>query len=122
MVAQAALGKVGIILAMDASRLTRGNRDWYHLLDICAITDTLIADHEGVYDPRAYNDRLFLGLKGTMSEAELRIMKQRLVESMWAKATRGEFRLRLPPGRMMNVGRVIAPYGSRGSCFGRSRG
>lgn len=98
MVARAALGKVGIILAMDVSRLTRSNRDWYHLLDICAITDTLIADHEGLYHPRAYNDRLLLGLKGTMSEAELHIMKQRLVESTRAKAKRGEFRLRLPPG------------------------
>ncbi len=98
MVAQAALGKVGLILALEVSRLSRGNSDWYQLLDICAVTGTLIADTDGLYDPRDYNDRLLLGLKGTMSEAELHVMKQRLVEAMKTKARRGEFRLRLPPG------------------------
>ena len=98
MVAEVALGKAGIILALEASRLTRGNRDWYHLLDICAVTGTLIGDAEGLYNPRDYNDRLLLGLKGTMSEAELHVMKQRLVEAMRAKAKRGEFRFRPPPG------------------------
>lgn len=98
MVAEAALGNVGLILALEVSRLSRGNRDWYHLLDICAVTGTLLGDGEGLYDPRSYNDRLLLGLKGTMSEAELHIMKQRLVEAMRAKAKRGEFRFRLPPG------------------------
>ena len=98
MVAQVALNKIGIILAIEVSRLSRSNRDWYHLLDICAVTCTLIGDAEGLYDPRAYNDRLLLGLKGTMSEAELHLMKQRLVEAMREKAKRGEFRFRLPPG------------------------
>jgi DNA invertase Pin-like site-specific DNA recombinase len=98
MVATAALGQVGIILALEVSHISRGSRDWYHLLDICAITKTLIADGEGLYDPRAYNDRLLLGLKGTMSEAELHLMKQRLVEAMRSKAARGEFRFRLPAG------------------------
>ena len=98
LVAQAALGKVGLILALDVSRLTRGNSAWYHLLDVCAITGTLIADTDGLYDPRQYNDRLLLGLKGTMSEAELHLMKQRLVEAMKAKAKRGEFQFQLPPG------------------------
>jgi len=98
MVAEAALGHVGIILALELSRLSRTNQDWYHLLDICAVTGTLLADEEALYDPRAYNDRLLLGLKGTMSEAEIHIMKQRLVEAMHAKAKRGEFCFRLPSG------------------------
>jgi DNA invertase Pin-like site-specific DNA recombinase len=98
LVAEAALGHVGIILALELSRLSRTNQDWYHLLDICAVTGTLLADEEAVYDPRAYNDRLLLGLKGTMSEAEIHIMKQRLVEAMHAKAKRGEFCFRLPAG------------------------
>jgi DNA invertase Pin-like site-specific DNA recombinase len=98
MIAEAALGNIGIILALEVSRLSRNNRDWYHLLDICAVTQTLLADAEGLYDPRAYNDRLLLGLKGTMSEAELHIMNQRLIDAMRAKAKRGEFRFRLSPG------------------------
>lgn len=98
LVAEAALGKVGLILALEVSRLSRGNSDWYHLLDICAVTRTLIADADGLYDPRSYNDRLLLGLKGTMSEAELHVMKGRLVEAMRSKARRGEFQLVLPPG------------------------
>ena len=69
MVADVALGKIGLVLALEVSRLSRSNRDWYHLLDICAVTFTLIADGEGLYDPRSYNDRLLLGLKATMSEA-----------------------------------------------------
>lgn len=98
MVARAALGEVGIILAIEVSRLARANRDWYHLLDICSITGTLIGDEEGLYNPKEYNDRLLLGLKGTMSEAELHIIKQRLVEAMRQKAKRGELRRRLPAG------------------------
>ncbi len=98
MVAKAALGDIGIILAIEVSRLARANRDWYHLLDICAITETLIGDEDGLYNPKEYNDRLILGLKGTMSEAELHIMKQRLVEAMRQKAKRGELRRRLPAG------------------------
>jgi DNA invertase Pin-like site-specific DNA recombinase len=69
LLAAVALGQVGIIFSLEVSRISRDNRNWYHLLDICAITHTLIADAEGLYDPRAYNDRLLLGLKGTMSEA-----------------------------------------------------
>jgi len=98
MVAMVALGKIGIILAIEVSRLARSNGDWYHLLDICGISGTLIADEQGLYDPKAYNDRLLLGLKGTMSEAELHMIKQRLVAAMRQKAKRGELRLRLPAG------------------------
>jgi len=98
MVAMVALGKIGIILALEVSRLARSNRDWYHLLDVCSICATLIGDEEGLYNPALYNDRLLLGLKGTMSEAELHLIKQRLVEAMRAKARRGELRRRLPAG------------------------
>ena len=98
MVAEAALGGVGIIIALEVSRVSRSNHDWYHLLDICAVTRTLIADAEGIYDPRAHNDRLLLGLKATMSETELHTLKQRLVEAVRSKAARGEFRCRVPAG------------------------
>ena len=69
LVADVGLGKTGIILALEVSRLARSNADWYQLLDLCALTDTLIADADGIYHPASYNDRLILGLKGTMSEA-----------------------------------------------------
>ena len=107
MVAMAALVKVGIIFALEVARLARGNHDWYHLLDVCEITGTLIADDEGLYDPGTYNDRLLLGLKGTMSEAELHLIKQRLVEALRSKAKRGELRRRLPPGLIWDdAGRI----------------
>jgi len=70
-------GEVGAVFALEASRLARNNRDWHHLIDLCALTDTLIVDGEGVYDPRQVNDRLLLGLKGTMSEFELSLFRQR---------------------------------------------
>ena len=107
MVAMAALGKIGIIFALEVARLARGNHDWYHLLDVCGITGTLIADDEGLYNPGTYNDRLLLGLKGTMSEAELHLIKQRLVEAVRSKAKRGELRRRLPPGLIWDeAGRI----------------
>ncbi len=71
LLAEVALGRVGIVFALEVSRMSRGNSTWYHLLDICAVTHTLIADGEALYDPRVHNDRLLLGLKGTMSEAEI---------------------------------------------------
>lgn len=98
LIGEVAVGRVGVILSLEASRISRANRNWYHLLDICAVTQTLIGDAEALYDPCAYNDRLLLGLKGTMSEAELYIMKQRLVAAVRSKAERGEFRFSLPPG------------------------
>src|SRR5664279_2303335 len=76
--AEVALGRVGILLGLEVSRLARSNADWYRLLDMCAITDTLLADSDGVYHPALFNDRLILGLKGTMSEAELHILRGRL--------------------------------------------
>ena len=84
------LNHVGIILGFQVSRLSRANSDWYHLLERCGIFHTLLADMDGIYDPTVYNDRLLLGLKGTMSEAELHFLGQRLYESRLNKARRGE--------------------------------
>ena len=90
LVAEVGLGRVGLVLGVEMSRLARSCRDWHQLLEICALFDTLIADVDGVYDPAHFNDRLLLGLKGTMSEAELHILKARMLEGRRAKARRGE--------------------------------
>src|SRR5215470_10751840 len=95
---QVALGQVGIILALEVSRLARNNADWYRLLDLAGMTDTLIADADGVYHPGLFNDRLVLGLKGTMSEAELHVLRARLDGGIRSKAARGELRTGLPVG------------------------
>lgn len=102
LVAEVGLNHVGIIFGIEMSRLARSNRDWHHLLEICGIFDTLIADTDGIYDPTAYNDRLLLGLKGTMSEAELHIIKQRMLEGKLAKAKRGELGMRVPSGYILH--------------------
>jgi DNA invertase Pin-like site-specific DNA recombinase len=98
LVADVGLGRAGIILALEVSRLARSNADWYQLLDLCALTDTLIADGDGIYQPGSYNDRLILGLKGTMSEAELHLIRSRLTDGLRHKAARGELRQNLPVG------------------------
>jgi len=98
LVAEVGLGNVGIVLGVEMSRLARSCRDWHQLLEICALFDTLIADADGVYDPANYNDRLLLGLKGTMSEAELHILKARMLEGRRAKARRGELGKPVPVG------------------------
>src|SRR5271166_1332678 len=98
LVADVGLGKAGIVLSLECSRLARNNSDWYQLLDLCALTDTLIADADGLYHPGLFNDRLVLGLKGTLSEAELHLLRARLNEGLRAKAARGELRLTLPAG------------------------
>jgi DNA invertase Pin-like site-specific DNA recombinase len=98
LVAEVALGRVGLILGLEASRLARNNSDWYALLDLCALTDTLIADGDGVYDPADYSDRLVLGLKGTISEAELHLIRGRLLAGLRHKAAKGELRINLPAG------------------------
>ena len=98
LVADVGLGKAGIVLSLESSRLARNNADWYQLLDLCALTDTLIADANGVYHPASYNDRLVLGLKGTLSECELHLLRARMTEGLRAKAARGELRLTLPAG------------------------
>jgi DNA invertase Pin-like site-specific DNA recombinase len=96
--AQVGLGQVGIVLSLECSRLARNNADWYRLLDLAGMTDTLIADADGVYHPGLFNDRLVLGMKGTMSEAELHILRARLDGGIRNKAARGELRRGLPIG------------------------
>jgi DNA invertase Pin-like site-specific DNA recombinase len=98
MISEVALGHVGIILGLEVSRLARNNADWYRLLELCGLTDTLIGDNDGVYHPALFNDRLLLGLKGTMSEAELHIIRARLDGGIRNKAARGELRRGLPIG------------------------
>lgn len=108
LVAEVGLGRVGMVLGAEVSRLARSCRDWYQLLEICALCDTLIADADGVCDPAAYNDRLLLGLNGTMSEAELHILKGRLQAGRWAKARRGELFFNLPRGYIRRPSGEIA--------------
>src|SRR3954452_11747760 len=98
LVADVGLGHVGLILALETSRLARSSADWHQLLGLCALTATLIADADGVYSPGEFNDRLLLGLKGTMSEAELHLIRARLDGGLRNKAARGELRLALPVG------------------------
>jgi DNA invertase Pin-like site-specific DNA recombinase len=88
MTAEVALGHVGIVLGLEVSRLARNNADWYRLLDLCGATDTLIGDADGIYHPGLFNDRLVLGLKGTMSEAELHVLRARLNGGIRNKAAR----------------------------------
>src|SRR5215469_9958184 len=98
MTAEVALGHVGIVLGLEVSRLARNNADWYRLLDLCGATDTLIGDADGIYHPGLFNDRLVLGLKGTMSEAELHVLRARLNGGLRNKAARGELRRAVPVG------------------------
>jgi DNA invertase Pin-like site-specific DNA recombinase len=98
MTAEVALGHVGIVLGLEGSRLARNNADWYRLLDLCGMTDPLIGDADGVYHPSLFNDRLVLGLKGTLSEAELHILRARLEGGIRNKAARGAWRRGLPVG------------------------
>ena len=95
---EVALAHVGIVLGLEVSRLARNNADWYRLLDLCGVTDTLIGDADGIYHPGLFNDRLVLGLKGTMSEAELHVLRARLAGGIRNKAARGELRRGLPIG------------------------
>lgn len=98
LVSDVGMGRAGIVMGLEVSRLARNNADWQRLLEICALADTLILDEDGVYDPTGFNDRLLLGLKGTMSEAELHVIKARLRGGILNKARRGEFRCPLPTG------------------------
>lgn len=98
LVSDVGLGRAGIVMGLEVSRLARNNADWHRLLEICALADTLILDEDGVYDPASFNDRLLLGLKGTMSEAELHVIKARLRGGILNKARRGEYRCPLPTG------------------------
>jgi DNA invertase Pin-like site-specific DNA recombinase len=98
MTTEVALGHVGLILSIEVSRVARNNADWYRLLDLCGVTDTLIGDEDGLYHPGLFNDRLLLGLKGTMAEAELHVLRARLEGGIRNKAARGQLRRGLPVG------------------------
>lgn len=108
LVTEVALGHAGIVLGLEVSRLARNNADWHRLLELAAMSRTLILDEDGVYDPSHFNDRLLLGLKGTMSEAELHILKSRLQGGILNKARRGELEMPLPIGLVYDgAGRVV---------------
>src|SRR5437899_10331329 len=96
--AEVALAHVGLVLGLEVSRLARNNADWHRLIDLGGLTDTLIGDADGIYHPALFNDRLLLGLKGTMSEAELHVLRARLQGGIRNKAERGELRKALPVG------------------------
>jgi DNA invertase Pin-like site-specific DNA recombinase len=98
LVAEVGLGKAGIVMGLEVSRLARNCADWHRLLEICALSGTLILDEDGLYDPAHFNDRLLLGLKGTMSEAELHVLRTRLRGGVLSKAQRGELKMPLPVG------------------------
>src|ERR1700752_1768999 len=98
LVTDVGMGHAGIVIGLEVSRLARNNAHWHRLLEICALADTLILDEDGVYDPASFNDRLLLGLKGTMSEAELHVLKARLRGGILNKARRGEYHCPLPTG------------------------
>lgn len=98
LVAEVGMGKAGIVMGLEVSRLARNCLDWHRLLEICALSDTLILDEDGLYDPQQFNDRLVLGLKGTMSEAELHLLRARLRGGILNKAQRGELKTPLPVG------------------------
>ena len=98
LVADVGLGRVGLVMGLEVSRLARNSSDWHRLLEICALAETLILDEDGIYDPSHFNDRLLLGLKGTMSEAELHVLRARLLGGQLNKARRGELVMRPPIG------------------------
>ncbi|WP_414717525.1 recombinase family protein [Steroidobacter sp.] len=98
LVSEVGLGRVGIVLGLEVSRLARNSTDWHRLLELCALSDTLILDEDGLYDPAHFNDRLLLGLKGTMSEAELHVLKARLRGGILSRARRGELKQMVPVG------------------------
>ena len=102
LVTEVCAGNVGAVLCLEASRLARNGRDWHHLIDLCGLVGTLLIDLEGIYDPRLSNDRLLLGLRGSMSEFELNVLRQRSLGAIRQKAQRGELRVRLPVGFCWN--------------------
>jgi DNA invertase Pin-like site-specific DNA recombinase len=107
LIAQVGLGRAGAVLSLEASRLARSCSDWYRLLEICALTDTLVIDEDGVYDPSQYADRLLLGILGAMSEAELHWLRNRLLGGKLARAEQGELRMRPPVGLVFDATRRL---------------
>jgi DNA invertase Pin-like site-specific DNA recombinase len=108
LVTEVTMGRVGIVLGIEMSRLARTGQDWHQLLELCSLAGTLLADPDGVYDPGYYNDRLLLGLKGTMSEAELYLIRQRMLSGRLAKAERGELAFQLPIGYVRRLSGQVA--------------
>ncbi len=107
LVAEVSLGRAGIVLGLECSRLARDSADWQQLIKICAHNDTLICDEDGLYDPASFNDRLLLGLKGTLAESELHFLRARMQGGLLAKARRGELKLRLPAGLAYDAAGII---------------
>ena len=108
LIAEVGLGRAGAVLSLEVSRLARSCSDWYRLLEICALSETLVIDEEGIYDPGQYNDRLLLGFKGTMSEAELHWLRSRLLGGKLEKAQHGALRFRPPAGLVLDPsGQVV---------------
>jgi DNA invertase Pin-like site-specific DNA recombinase len=120
LVAALCAGQVGAVLCLDASRLARNGRDWYHLLELCGLVEARVIDLDGVYDPCRPNDRLLLGMKGSISEFELGVIRSRMYEAARSKAKRGELRISMPIGYTWDrhVGLGMRP--SRRSCKGCS--
>jgi len=107
---EVALGKAGIVMGLEVSRLARNSADWHRLIELCALSATLILDEDGIYDPAAFNDRLLLGLKGTMSEAELHFLKARMRGGQLNKARRGELEMAPPIGFVAGSNGALALY------------
>jgi DNA invertase Pin-like site-specific DNA recombinase len=128
LVRQICEGVVGAVFCLEASRLARNGRDWHHLLELCGLVGARVFDADGVYDPSLPNDRLLLGLKGTMSEFELTVMRRRLIDAAVAKARRGELRIGVPVGSSGNATArwssiPIAEFSKRSArCFDSSIG
>jgi DNA invertase Pin-like site-specific DNA recombinase len=131
LVAKVSMGRVGVVLGLEVSRLARNNTDWHRLLEICALSDTLIVDEDGLYNPSDFNDRLLLGLKGTMSEAELHMLRARLRGGLLNKARRGELKTPLPVGTekpssfavssfLKTINTSFAPRSCAPMCYGPS--
>src|SRR5215470_5608000 len=107
LVSDVALGRVGAIFSLESSRLARSNKDWHRLLELCAITKTLVFDGDGCYDPADFNDSLVLGIKGTFAQAELHIIRARLHGAKLNKAQKGELRISLPVGFVYDDDRIV---------------
>ena len=118
LVSDVAMGKVGAVLSLEASRLARSSLDWHRLIEICALTSTLVVDEDGIYEPADFNDDLLLGLKGTIAQAELHFMRARLLGGKLNKAKKGELRFPLPVGLLYAEagGVVLDPDEDRGRC------
>ncbi|MBM3524037.1 MAG: recombinase family protein, partial [Alphaproteobacteria bacterium] len=106
MVAEVCLGKVGVVAAREVSRFARNSRDWQQLIEMCRVVDTLLVDQEVVYAPRLGNDRLLLGLKGSLNEYELDLLRQRSLAARYAKARRGELIVSVPVGFVKGIDRL----------------